>query len=57
MTDRIGSSPLDPDRLDRVLAPFAEDEGLWVGVEDLDGVVIAASSPAAMARPDRKSVV
>ena len=42
MTDRSPSSPLDPDRLDRVLAPFAADgAGLSVSVEDLDGATIA----------------
>ena len=45
MTDRSPTSPLDPDRLDRVLAPFGADGvGLSVGVEDLDGASIAGSS-------------
>jgi serine phosphatase RsbU (regulator of sigma subunit) len=44
MTDRTPWSPLDPDRLDRVLAPFAADGGgLRVTVEDLDGATIAGS--------------
>jgi serine phosphatase RsbU (regulator of sigma subunit) len=47
MTDRIPSSSLDPDRIGRVLAPFAADGGqLGVVVEDLDGAAIAGSAPA-----------
>ena len=45
MTDRSTSLPLDPDRIDRVLAPFAADgAGLAVVVEDLDGSPIAGST-------------
>jgi hypothetical protein len=45
MTDRIPTSFLDPDRVDRVLAPFAAGGGrLGVVVEDLDGTTIAGSA-------------
>jgi sigma-B regulation protein RsbU (phosphoserine phosphatase) len=47
MTDRIPTSPLDPDRVDRVLAPFAAGGGrLQVAVEDIDGTAIAGSAAA-----------